>query len=156
MVVKINDTEYNLPTSWNDISMKKYIEIVKAKDKTFAERLSVYSDIPFQVINFLSFNQIKTISDIVEFCDSFDVVNAFAQESEIKIAEQPYWKIEKAKQLLKDVQPVTVSVEIVDLYTSDSDGNGGMDISDKPVTEVIGLAAFFLRNCQTSLTDIKG
>jgi len=157
--VNINETPYSIRTNWNEITYSGYCDLVKATEKTFAERLSIYTCIPIEDVNRMKLKQFALLSEVVEFMDDFESVNAFAvgYESDVKISEQPYWKIEKAKQLLKDVkQPILVACEIVKLYTSDKDGEGGTDISDMPITEAIGMASFFLPNCQSSLSGSKG
>jgi hypothetical protein len=157
--IKIGETDYSIRSNWNEVTLDDYCEIVKAKDKALFERLSLYSGVPLEVIEQLKFKQLILLCDLLEFMDDFDSVNAFAigYESELTIGDQEYWKIEKAKQLLKgNATPITVAAEIVELYTSDKDGNGGMKIGDKPVTEAIGMAGFFLSHCQTSLSGSNG
>lgn len=157
--LKINDNPYPIRTNWNDVTFDQYCEIVKAKNISFADRVSVYSGIPLEIVNQMSLSQLSAVSDVVSFMESFETVDAFAlaYESDLTVSEQPYWKIEKVKQLLKGTtNPILIGAELVDIYTSDADGNGGVKINDKPVTEVIGMCAFFLRLSQSSLTDTKG
>lgn len=157
--LKINEGSYTICTSWNEVTMKHYCDIVTAQEKPFAERIAAYSLIPIDIINQMKIAQLHVLSELVEFMEGFDSVNAFSigYESEITIGEQPYWKVEKCKQLLKDnPYPITVAAEIVALYTGDKDGENGIQISDKPVTEVIGMCAFFLQHCQNSLRNING
>ena len=157
--LKINEGSYTICTNWNEVTMNHYCEIVKVNDKPFAERISAYSKIPIEIINAMKIAQLNVLGEVLEFMENFDSVNAFSigYESEITIGEQPYWKVEKCKQLLKDnPYPITVAAEIVALYTGDADGENGIQISEKPVTEVIGMCAFFLQHCQNSLSDSKG
>ena len=156
--IKILETGYNVRTSWNEVTLKDYCEIVKAQSKEWVERLSVYSGIPVDILHKVKLKQLQILLDLVEFMDEPDIVQAFGvgYESEIKIGEQPYWKIEKCKQLLKDNPfPITVGAEIVELYTGDADGNGGEKISDKPVTEVIGMCVYFLSEIDKFFTRFK-
>lgn len=156
--IKILETDYKVRTSWNEVTLSAYCEIVKAKDLHWVERLSIYTGIPAEIIHKVKLKQLQILLDLVEFMDEPDVVQAFAvgYESEIKIGEQPYWKIEKCKQLLKDnPSPITVGAQIVELYTGDIDGNGGQKISDKPVTEVIGMCAFYFDQIDTFFTRFK-
>jgi hypothetical protein len=153
--IKLNEAAYPIRTSWNDVTLSAYCDIVKAKGKPLAERLAIYSGIPIETVNALNFEQLAMIADLTAFMDNPDIVHAFAvgYESELNIGDQPYWKVEKAKQLLKNnPHPITVGAEIVELYTGDKDGEGGQKISDRPVTEVIGMCAFFLTYCQSSLS----
>ena len=157
--LKLSDKDYSIRSNWNEVTYDGYCKIIEAKDKQFVERLSVYAGIELPVIERLNFKQLILLCDLLEFMDDFESVNAFAigYESELTIGEQEYWKIEKAKQLLKgNLNPITVAGEIIELYTSDKDGNGGVKIGDKPITEAIGMAAFFLSHCQSSLSDSKG
>lgn len=157
--IKLNDTAYQIRTSWNDVTFKDYCEIVKAKGKSFSETVAIFTGIPGITTMHLSLSQLSIICDLVSFMDDPDTVYAFAVSytSDITIGEQPYWKVEKAKQLLKgNPNPITVAAEIVEMYTGDKDGEGGIDIRNKPVTEVMGMAAFFLTYCQSFLSGSKG
>lgn len=159
ITIKINETDFNIRTSWNEVTMNEYCEIVKASDKPFAERIAVYSQIPIEIINQMKIAQLNVVSELVEFMEGFDAVNAFAvgYESDLKISDEHYWKIEKCKQLLKDnPYPITASADIVELYTGDSDGNGGEKIGERIVIEVIGMAAFFLRSWESFSISSKG
>lgn len=159
ITIKINGTDYNLRTSWNEVTMNGYVEICKASDKPFAERISIYSQIPIEIINQMKIAQLNVVGELVEFMEGFDSVNAFAigYESPIEIGEQNYFKVERAKQLLQNNPiPISAAVEIVELYTGNDDGEQGIKIGEQPVTEVIGMATFFLQSCQRSLTASKG
>jgi len=157
--ITILEKVYNVRTSWNEVTLNDYCEIVKAQSKPIQERIVVYSGIPFDIVIGLSVKQLTMLGDLVEFMDTPETVQAFAisYESDFNIGEQPYWKIEKCKQLLKDNKyPVSVGAEIVELYTGDADGNNGEKLGDKPVTEVIGKVAFFLPELKNSLSVSKG
>lgn len=157
--IKINEQTYQIRTNWNEVTFDQYCEIVKAKNIAFADRVSVYTGIPLDIVNQMSLMQLTAVADLVSFMESFDTVDAFAltYESDLTVSEQPYWKIEKVKQLLKGAtNPILIGAEVVDIYTSDAEGNGGVKINDKPVTEVIGMCAFFLRLSQSSSSDTKG
>lgn len=152
ITLNINETPYNIRTNWNEVTLNQYCEIVKANDKPFAERIAIYSQIPIEIINAMKIAQLNVLGEVLEFMEGFDSVNAFAigYESDITIGEQPYWKVEKAKQLLQNNSfPITVAAEIVELYTGDKDGENGQKIGDKPVTEIIGMASFFLRSWES-------
>lgn len=159
ITLTINETPYNIRTSWNEVTLNDYCEIVKVNDKPFAERIAVYSQIPIEIINQMKIAQLNVLGEVLEFMEGFDSVNAFAigYESDITIGEQPYWKVEKAKQLLQNNSfPITVAAEIVELYTGDKDGENGQKIGEKPATEIIGMASFFLRSWESFLSDLKG
>ena len=143
--IKINEIEYNLRSNWNEVTFNEYVEIVKVQGKTLIERLSVYTGITKEILDKFTLSQINTISPLVEFMDNPDLVMAFSDTytSGLSVGEQPYWKVEKAKQLLNTEVPMSVAAEIVELYTGNDDGENGLKISDKPVTSVIGIAAFF-------------
>ncbi|CAB4218122.1 hypothetical protein UFOVP1605_7 [uncultured Caudovirales phage] len=157
ITIKINETDFNIRTSWNEVTMNDYCEIVKASDKPFAERIAVYSQIPIEIINQMKIAQLNVVSELVEYMEGFDAVNAFAigYESPMVIGDEPYWKVERAKQLLQNNPlPISAAVEIVKNYTGDNEnGAGGIEIGELPVTEVIGMATFFLQTCQRSLSD---
>lgn len=153
--LQINSTPYTLRTNWNEVTFEGYIAIVKAKDKPVWERLALYAGIPMAELHTATLPQINLITEVLDFMDAPDVVMGFAAayDTDPKVPEQEYWKIEKAKQLLKSVDnPLFVAAEIVELYTSDKDGNGGVKINDLPVTETIGQALFF---CNVSANSSK-
>lgn len=159
ITIKINEVEYNIFTSWNEITLNHFCYISKAGELPFAERISTYTKIPLEIINQMKIAQLNLVGELVEFMEGFDSVNAFAigYESDLIIGEQPYWKIEKCKQLLQDNKhAITASAEIVEMFTGNDDGEGGTKIGDKPVTEVIGMASFFLQNWESFSTDSKG
>ena len=152
VTITINETPYSIRSNWNEVIFAAYCDMVKAKGSPISKRLSLYTGIEQDVIDTMRFEQLLLLSDIVAFMDDTDTVSAFAvsYESEMVISNESYFKIERAKQLLKGIdKPITVAAEIVKLYTE-------KDISELPVTEAIGIASFFLSNCQTSLTDSNG
>ncbi|CAB4183574.1 hypothetical protein UFOVP1106_10 [uncultured Caudovirales phage] len=159
VTIKINETEYNIRTSWNEVTMNQYVEICKASDKPFAEKIAAYTQMPIEIINQMKIAQLNVIGELVEFMEGFDSVNAFAigYESPMVIGDEPYWKVERAKQLLQNNPlPISAAVEIVKNYTGDNEnGAGGIEIGELPVTEVIGMATFFLQGCQLSSNGLK-
>ena len=158
--LKLSETTYKLPANWNDVSFKKYCGIVQAKGKDLIERLAVYSGVPRETLDKISLNQLNYISGTVEFMDFPETIEAFsiAYESDMVIGDEMYWRVENAKQEIQKNKdnPILAGVEIIKAFTADKDGNGGEDISDTPVTEVIGRVAFFLRSCQSFGSGSKG
>jgi len=155
--ITLEDKVHQIRTSWNDVTYSGYVEMLKNLDKTWMKRLSVYTGIDEDVLNKMTINQICLFIETVGFMESLETVDAFTigYESDIQISELEYWKLEKAKQLLQASNGYIVGAEIVDLYTSDKDGNGGTNINDMPVTQAIGMVSFFLSNCKSSLTGSK-
>jgi len=156
VITKINGVEYEIPSSWNDITHKKYCEILSFKEEDFIAKMALFTSVPKEILNKMKLDQFFALMDIVMFLDDLESVVAFGYgyTSDVKISDEPYWKIEKCKQLLKSETPFTVSAEIVNLYTSDKDGNGGEVIDELPITKTIGKAAFFLTSCQSSKASI--
>lgn len=153
----LEDKVKQIRTSWNDVTYSGYVEMLKNLDKSWMKRLSIYTGIGEDVLNKMTINQICLFIETVGFMESLETVDAFTigYESDVQVSEMEYWKLEKAKQLLKESNGYIVGAEIVDLYTSDKDGNGGTNINDMPVTQAIGIVAFFLHNYQSSLIGSK-
>jgi len=157
--VKINEVAYAVPTSWNDVTFKEYCDVIRAKGKPLSERLSCYSGIPIEIVDKLNLTQLNYLLGCLEFMDSPDTLDAFvmAYESKIEIGEEMYWRVENAKQVIQKVDvPMLAGAEVVKIFTADEDGNGGEDISNEPVTKVIGRVAFFLSGCQSFGNASKG
>jgi len=157
--IKIGEVTYNIKTSWNEVKFCEYVELLKLKDKDFIEKMAVYTGIPKAILGGMKLGQFFVLMDLVAFMDEPDLINAFAigYESKESVGEQPYWKVEKAKQLLTDNDiPLTAAAEIIKLYTGNEDGEGGEDINELPVIDAIGKAAFFLTSCKSSLSVSKG
>lgn len=144
--IKLNNTPYQLPASWNDVTYAKYCDIVTAQTESLSKRLSVYTGIDEATINQMKLKSLNMLADITEFLDSPDDVHDFAMpfESEINIAHESYGKLEQAKQAIQNKpHPIIGAAEVIKIYT-------GEDINEQPITKAISQVAFFLLSLQRS------
>ena len=157
--ITIKEELYKLESSWNDVTWSKYVRLLESQGKPVLERLAVACGIPLESVNKFTIEQLGFVSDLVSFMGYPESVEAFSldYESDLVIGEEMYWRVEKCKQILKDVEkPLTKGASIIQIFTADKDGNGGEDINDIPVTKVIGRVGFFLSSWESSLSGSKG
>lgn len=69
--IKINDIEYNIPRSWDDITIRQQIEISKVRDRDDDFKnlhlVSTYTGIPLEIIRRMNINQFKSIIGLMPF-----------------------------------------------------------------------------------------
>jgi hypothetical protein len=69
--VKIADTEYRVPTSWDDITIRMQIELslVKDRDEEFKNihLISTYTGIPMDILRRLNINDFKRLLGLMDF-----------------------------------------------------------------------------------------
>lgn len=151
--IKISETVYPVPTSWNDVTFLKYCDIVKCHEEHFIKRLSVYSGIEIETLNKLTYQGILELAAAVQFMDTPDDIDGFAigYESELNIGHESYEKLEASKQAIQKNPdlPLKAAIEVIKFYTEE-------DISNKPITQAIGQAVFFLMQLENSWTNSKG
>ena len=138
MVIKINGTEYNIKTSFVQLTWSEFVSAIESNG---LKRVSVLSSIPIELLESMPLTQLSEIINTITFFDSVDEIATYSKPytSDLSVGSETYGKIEKAKALLKKYQSNTLKAgaEIVKTYT-------GEDISSKPVTDVYNMVAFFL------------
>jgi hypothetical protein len=69
--IKVNGVQYNIPTSWSDITLAQQIEISKVgqRDETFrnVHMISTYTGIPMDLIRRMNINDFKSILELLSF-----------------------------------------------------------------------------------------
>lgn len=148
----LNKKPIQIPSSWNDITYAKYCDIVKAGELSLIDRLKVYTGLQADVINKLTLETLSRLSEIVGFMDRPEDVAVLATPYKGKenIETAAYWKLEKAKLIIKERgNPLFAGVDVVKLYTGD-------DIADKPILSVYDQACFFLPNLKPLQTGSQG
>ncbi len=69
--IKVHDTEYDIPTSWYDVTVKQEIEIEQLKDRDeqfrYLHRTSVYTGIPIPILKKMNINQINAVNSLMKF-----------------------------------------------------------------------------------------
>ncbi len=118
-VITINNEKYNIPQSWNDITLKQQIEISEfvKRDDTFKNihMISTYTGIPMELVKKMNISQFKQILNIMEFLQtevkpiivkSFDYNGHTYQvaDSMLKGETQDFLSIEAMLKVYKDNQ----------------------------------------------------
>jgi len=70
-IIKVNEIEYTIPTSWDDITVGQQIEIseVSGRDESFRNLhlVTTYTGIPLDLVKKMNINQFKSILKLMEF-----------------------------------------------------------------------------------------
>jgi len=154
--VRINETDYNLKTNWNEVDYSEYCNIINIKEdkeNTLLKRVSNYSGIEYSILEKLSATQLAFIIDIVKFMDEPEFVYDFAERFEepaLQVANETYGKMEAAKTALMQYKnPLLAGADIVEIYS-------GEDIRKQPITKSINRVSFFLSSLNYSLNGLSG
>jgi hypothetical protein len=177
------ETKIPVPTSWHDVTIEQWITLVNEDDGTMERRVAILTGIPISDIVQLSVNEFIRLCATLIFCQNIENLGEHnivdAKWNDWYIGNESWEKLEKAKQELakcspqpvfkydtegnkildaegnavldymtKAKDPINAVKEIVKIYT-------GEDVSGKPVTQVIGLANFFLSSYINFSTAIK-
>ena len=136
----------DIPTQWDEVNWSLYLQLINEDDGTIEKRISILTGIELNQVLNLSIEEIINLIPVISFTFDFaDLEKAKAVPEKYKhwyIGHQSWAKLEEAKQILAKLEgkdPLNAAADIVRIYD-------GTDIKDKPVTEVLGLAAFFLRS----------
>lgn len=148
--VKLSDQSFNIPTGWHEV---KYLDFANAQGQTLEIRLSCQTTIPKEIISTLTLPTIKKLIDIVEFQETlpefYEAVKVLNKKGEpLIIGDEPYIKMEQARQALEQKSEWLAAIDIVKLYLD-------KDISQMTVKDSIGYAVFFLEQLKVSLKGTK-
>lgn len=142
--IKLNDTFYSIPSTWDDVTYKQFAE---SRNQPLEKRLSSQTQIPLEIISNLPLATVKNLIDIVEFQDRLP--EFFEQVSlDIDVGNEHYIKMEQSRKALEENNEWVAAIEITKLYT-------GKDISELPVTKAMGYAVFFLDRLRLSSKSTK-
>jgi len=143
--LKLNDTNYQIKTRWEDVTWAQYCKLLTAKELN--TRLSITTGMDAEIINILPFETLSNLLSLSSFVDEHEQLPLLSKpyESQLNIGAETYGKLERAKLAIKKHEnSIESGARIVELYT-------GEKISDKPVTEVFNIVSFFLSKYQTFL-----
>ena len=136
----------DIPTQWAEVKWSLYLRLINEDDGTIERRVSILTGIELNQVLNLNVEDVVNLIPIISFTFDFtDLEEAKKTPEKYKdwyIGHQSWAKLEEAKQVLAKLEgkdPLNAAADIVRIYD-------GTDINDKPVTEVLGLAAFFLRS----------
>ena len=137
-------TSVSVPDSWDEVSFKKYVDLVNYDKGTIESRISILLGISEDYINVLPSEDVLMIVPIIAFTfDTDELIKCNVVPDQYKdfyIGHESWKKLEEAKQAINALDgkdAVNAAAKIIKIYTD-------QDIEDKPVTEVLGLVNFFL------------
>lgn len=69
--IKVNDVEYSVPSSWDEVTIAQQIEISKVVDRDEQFRnlhmISTYTGVPLDLVRRMNINQFKSVVEIMTF-----------------------------------------------------------------------------------------
>lgn len=145
--ITINNVKYQIPISWDEIKYSQVGDIIKDyNDKTLL--LSHICGIPVEVINKIADRDISKLFGVISFTEDlsiFENVTPKEEFKDFKFKNIEYGEAEFCRKIMKaGVSGYDAVSKIINRLVK-------YDINDKPVTEVIGTANFFLTNSVISM-----
>jgi hypothetical protein len=145
--IKINGIDYVIPLDWSQLIYSKAIRIIKDyNDKTLV--LSHASGIPVETINKLSDTDVSNLFGLISFTEDLSVFENVTPKDEFKsfkFKSIQYGEAEYCRNLMNNGSSgYEVIIKVIERLTA-------KDISNEPLTEIIGTANFFLTNSVISM-----
>lgn len=145
--ITINNIKYQIPIGWDEIKYNQVSNIIKDyDDKTLL--LSHVTGIPVDVINKILDTDISKLFGLISFVDDLSVFENITPKEEykdFKYSKIEYGEAEFCRKVMESgVSGYDAVAKIINRLVK-------YDINDKPVTEVIGTANFFLTNSIISM-----
>lgn len=153
--VTIDQQKYAIPTSWKDITVSKWRQMLTHKGELLSS-ISLVTDIPIEVLENCDMQSVEYLKELTAFIyepDSLNAYNFYDKKFEaFNVGQQ------KAKTILavqgalakaKKIEPEGVLTwllagqEITQIYLSEIQGEP-VDISDDSIAQWYGLMCFFL------------
>lgn len=123
MRIKLFDREYDLPESFAELTIDKYISYTAAFNKPFIERLSLYTGISIEVLDLLTIEAIGNISGIVSFIEKPDLLEQLCEPfTGVDVGLESLHKMERAKKLVKEGGAIAVA----EFYTGKKISGGAL------------------------------
>lgn len=136
----------SIPTDWDDVTFKQYVELVNFDDGTIERRVSILLGIDFELVKTIPAVDIAGIIPLISFSFNFKKLeesnNVPEEYKNFNIGQQSWSKLEECNQSIAKIEgkdSINAGADIVRIYT-------GRDINDEPITKVLGLVNFFLRS----------
>jgi len=139
MIIKIGDNSYAFKTSFAEYTWREFVPILKARSLPVVERLSVYTNIPIDVLNSLTIAYLSSLLEAVKFNEDDDLLLLLCDEykSGQQIHFHSYGRYEQVRQIVKGKEVLDVLHDVVNVYN-------GMKIEDMPLIKVFSIAMFYL------------
>lgn len=139
--IKINNIDYQIPVSWDEVTYLQGCQIIKhVNDK--AMQLSCLSGIPIDTINAMSHLDVEVLFSLISFTEIMEVYDndsVLEQYQYFDFGSIPYGQAERVKQFMQsqELNGYEACIPIIKELT-------GYDIENEPFLKVIGTANFFL------------
>lgn len=161
--IKINGTKYAVPASWHDISVERFMQLVRYQPsddvQDFFNRMSIVTSIPVKVLEQLDYDSVELLklrTDFINDMTALEGVTFYPIELEgFKVGEQPSKTIlgvqgclTRARKMLPDEPDgsallwLVCGQEITEIYLESA--GVPQDISQEPITRWYGVMCFFL------------
>ena len=139
MIIKIGESSYSFKISFAEYTWGEFVPILKARSLPLIERLSVYTNIPVDVLNSLTIAYLSSLMEAVKFNEDDDLLVLLCDEykSGQQIHFHSYGRYEQVRQIVKGKEVLDVLHEVVNVYN-------GMSIEDMPLIKVFSIAMFYL------------
>jgi len=146
MIIRIGDNSYAFKTSFAEYTWREFVPILKARSLPVIERLSVYTNIPIDVLNSLTVAYLSSLIEAVKFNEDDDLLLLLCDEYKTgqQIHFHSYGRYEQVRQIVKGKEVIDVLHEVVNVYN-------GMQIQDMPLIKVFSIGMFYL----SSLNDFN-
>lgn len=141
----------NLPEKWDEVTFEQYADLVHKDDGDWFTRLNVFTGIDVQDLKSLPLHAIDLFVSVLKFLANSDELKqanvAPDGYEKFNYANIPYLQHEKVMAELKRVNESGLTTlhaapMLVEVCTKNE--FGFVNIRNKPITEVIGIANFFL------------
>lgn len=129
--IKLNKIEYQVPTSWQDVTFEKFIDwlnfMPKETDvKTEVEILSFTTGIQQDILEQCSIETLNTLTNLMTFWFDFEALDAFNLVDKkfsdaLDFDKLPFGKLEMIQQKIKECEakglhPFTVALACFEIY----------------------------------------
>lgn len=157
---KVIERDIVAPSNWSEVTFKKYAELVdEGNDIDIIKQISILTGEDYDNLMQMEYNVIQMLTHAIRF--SFDTSALYAaniipddfenwknpKEGKIQrwdIGLQPVQKMIIVDQAHKDLQEAGKKFGTFFLCEELCRQYAGVEIADKPITEVLGLCNFFL------------
>lgn len=146
-VININEVQYSIPVSWDEVTYKQAVGVIKNVDDK-GNQLSILSGISVDIINKLSDANAQILFELVAFTENlevFDSVEVLDEYKSFDFGAISYGDAEACRNVMKTEQTgFEAIIPILNILFK-------IDISDRKFLEVIGTVNFFLSKSISSL-----
>lgn len=145
ITIKIADKDYQVRTSWKDVTYSNFCDIISFEDeKDTYGFISVVSGIECNTLKNIDDESLLTIKNLISFVEDYSFLEKFnfvdADLSKFNIGNHSWYKLEKAKREITKHKKVHCAMgAIIKIYL-------GEVINDKPIHKAWGKINFFLKN----------